>query len=574
MSGPWNNYAATAPAAGPWSNYTAPPNSKGSAQLAPSHSFVENVKDATKSFGKGVVAGGAGLDDFVAHLLPIPGAAQYMDKKVAGIAASEAQDRDQEGRTGTDWANLAGQVASPVNYVPVGDLGAGISLAEKLGKLAVQGAVGGAASPTDPNHGNYLAGKFKQIAEGAAGSAAGGALLHGAAAAVKRAVTPDADYLMKQGVRMTPGQLSGGAIRRAEDVLTSIGGVGNVIRTGQERAIKDFNKVAINRALAPIGQALPKGIEAGNDAIAYARKALSDNYERLNGQMIGKLDKPFLSDVAGLSRLATNLPMKEKAQFARILQDEVLSRFTPQQSAPAGNALAKAGQTSPAAQLLGGVTTGHTVKEIESTLGALAKTMMRSDDYDVQKLGGGIKELQASVVRMRDRVNPQFAGEVQKANAGYANFKRVQRAASSVGAKDGVFTPAHLLNAAKAGDFTKDKRAFSEGDALMQDLATAGKNTLPQQVRDSGTPERGLGTVGLVGAGAAAVTHPLGTLAAGVGAALAALPYTSPGMSLLSKFAGPATRNYLAGLVTKPTPYLTGSLGVTRTQPPNAPANN
>ena len=82
------------------------------------------------------------------------------------------------------------------------------------------------------------------------------------------------------------------------------------------------------------------------------------------------------------------------------------------------------------------------------------------------------------------------AGRGWKIDKAYANFKRIQRAAAGVGTEDGVFTPAQLLSAAKAMDRTKDKRAFSEGTALLQDLAAAGKEVMPSKIPDSGTAGR------------------------------------------------------------------------------------
>ena len=55
---------------------------------------------------------------------------------------------------------------------------------------------------------------------------------------------------------------------------------------------------------------------------------------------------------------------------------------------------------------------------------------------------------------------------------------------------EGIFTRSRLQIAVKSGDQTVGKRAMSEGDALYQDLAQAGKTVLPNKVPDSGTPER------------------------------------------------------------------------------------
>ena len=121
------------------------------------------------------------------------------------------------------------------------------------------------------------------------------------------------------------------------------------------------------------------------------------------------------------------------------------------------------------------------------------------------------RPFEAVILHLVTRANPQNATELAAIDKAYANFKRIQRAAAGVGTEDGVFTPAQLLSAAKAMDRTKDKRAFSEGTALLQDLAAAGKEVMPSKVPDSGTAGRLLSNITtpngllstLLGAGAA-----------------------------------------------------------------------
>lgn len=132
------------------------------------------------------------------------------------------------------------------------------------------------------------------------------------------------------------------------------------------------------------------------------------------------------------------------------------------------------------------------------------------------------------------RTNPNSAERLQAINLGYANFKRMQRAASSVAADEGVFTPAMLQNAVKAADRSKDKARFAEGNALMQDLSSAGKSMLQNKVPNSGTTDRLLMTGGTLGLGGAGFMLdpmiPLGMAAAG---GAGGLLYTQPAQSLL-----------------------------------------
>jgi len=111
---------------------------------------------------------------------------------------------------------------------------------------------------------------------------------------------------------------------------------------------------------------------------------------------------------------------------------------------------------------------------------------------------------------MVERNNPQYAGELRDINKAWAGFKRVERAASMGGAKEGVFTPSQLASAVKALDSSGGKRATARGQAMMQDIARKGEETIGSKYPDSGTAGRILTAMG---AGGAYFANPL--LAAG-----------------------------------------------------------
>lgn len=328
-------------------------------------------------------------------------------------------------------------------------------------------------------------------------------------------LSPEQQLLKDEGVSMTPGQIKGGVVQRMEDAGTSVPFLGDAIKGAQKRGIESFDKAAINRALEPIGAKLPDSIPAGQSAIAYARMKLSDAYDNLLPNLKGDLNAvpgagalpatagqaappSFKQELDTIRTMGQNMPQPQRGQLGRIIDREVVNRFTPQ-----------------------GLASGETLKNIESELNQIAKDFRKSDNYDTRILGNAVEEIQASMRRMIENVNPNYQGELAKINEGYANFKKVQIAAGNIGAKDGVFTPAQLQRAVRAQDTTKDKRAFSEGDALMQDLSGAGKNVLSQTVPDSGTPFRVAAML--------ALKHPLISTLGWAGA----LPYSRPGQSVL-----------------------------------------
>jgi len=379
------------------------------------------------------------------------------------------------------------------------------------------GAIAAALNPVTEH--DYWWAKAGDTAEGALTGGALGAAGEGFARTVAPHFRHPAQLLLDEGVSLTPGQMAGGVAKQTEDAMASVPLLGHAIQAGQRRSVETFNRAAINRALAPIAQRLPRGINAGHDAIAYAGSKLDQAYDALLPKLRAAIDPTFRQELGVVAQLGSNLPAQQKMQLFSIIKNEILDRFTQH-----------------------GVASGFTAKEIESKLGGMSAMMFRSADYDVRRLGGAVKELQASVRRMVARVNPQERGALQAINRGWANLLRVQRAASNVGARDGVFTPSQLLRAVRALDPSKGKAAFARGHALMQDLADAGQAVLPSSIPDSGTPTR------LLWAGLAGGAH-FAPEAAIPGMAAASL-YTSPGMALLRQFAtvAPKTRNMLAAL--------------------------
>ena len=176
-------------------------------------------------------------------------------------------------------------------------------------------------------------------------------------------------------------------------------------------------------------------------------------------------------------------------------------------------------------------------------------------DADQRGLGLALRELQQSLRETLQRANPQVSQELSRINQAYAMLTRLQRAAGGAGATEGVFTPAQLSSAVRAGDRSARHGAFARGDALMQDLSDAAKGVMPGTVPDSGTAGR------LFLGGLSAWVSP--QAAAGLGAA--SIPYL-PGLNRLSAMAlgrRPEFAPRIAEAVSKgfvPAPFVAGPL--------------
>jgi hypothetical protein len=249
-------------------------------------------------------------------------------------------------------------------------------------------------------------------------------------------------------------------------------------------------------------------------------------------------DGTFRQEIKGLSDMVRSGSIDPKAagSFNRILQNDVLGKFKGQQTL-----------------------TGQTLKQVESDLSSQIGRLGQSTDADQRLLSDALKEVQASLRSLAQRTNPDLAPQLKAINSGYANFKRMERAASSVAAEDGIFSPAQLQNAVKALDKSKDKGRFARGDALMQDLADAGRIRLGANVPNSGTADRLL----QIGTGAAAIGDPFMTGGLIGGGSLA---YSAPAQALLrglvsNRGTGQAAQQ-ISGLLNKTSPMLAPAGGL------------
>lgn len=324
---------------------------------------------------------------------------------------------------------------------------------------------------------------------GAAGSLAG----YGGANAISRLAAPKVpagpQSMIDAGVTLTPGQRLGGGWKRAEDAMTSMPVVGDAIKSAQRRSVEDFNAAVANSALKPIGAKLPAGV-VGRDAIQYTEQAIGQAYDGALAR-IGtvRADGAFASEMQSLRQMVRNSPMpaEVQAQFDKVIQSQITGKLQGQ------NAM-----------------TAQTFKEAESELGRLATKYSADASVDKQLMGDALQEAQAAMRRMLERsAGPNNAGDIKAANAGWAEFKRMQRAATMLGAKDGVFSPENYLNAVKALDRSKDKASFARGGALGQDFASDAVRTMGATVPDSGTPFRTLMANPLNGLVSTAIGSPI-----------------------------------------------------------------
>lgn len=473
-------------------------------------SFLRGIKDPitggaqllTKALPESVVQAGNRLNNWLAQYglvseLPAGGLEESIQKEEAQLA----EERKAAGLSGVDLARAAGSILSPANLAIAARTPQAATALGRLGAGAVQGTLAGALTPV--TEGDFAAEKAKQIALGAGLGAATPAVTGRAARIVQPEVRPEVRALIKAGVPLTPGQILGGAYRGAEERIAGLPIVGDIIKSAELRGIKEFNRSVIDDALAPIGEKLPINLPAGREAIGFAADKIGAKYDELLPKLKGEIDKQFTKELASIRYLGKSLPPYEAKQLNQIIEDEVVGRFTKS-----------------------GLATGRRLKDIESRLGNLSVEMRASDNKDTRDVGDALREVQSSLRRMMERVNPEHKGELKAINKAYSKFVRPEAAAGRIGAKEGIFTPAQLRSVTRSMDVSRRKREFARGRAAGQKMAETAESVLAKTVPESGTVGRALMAELALG-GAAKLASPLFALGAGAGAL-----YTGPGQRL------------------------------------------
>jgi hypothetical protein len=410
--------------------------------------------------------------------------------------------------------------------------------------LLMGGAMGALESEADD-----AKGVAKDTAFGAAFGKVGSVAARGAAAVAKPVFKPIVNKLLQAGVKLTPGQMTGGTLKMVEDATSkTVPIIGDVVDHAHDRAVQSFNVAAYNRALQPLGKSFPKGVKVGHEGVAHVQEQFKNTYDALYPKMVVQYDQGLQNDISGVLKNAQRLLPTDQARiFANTVEDEVVR---PLMTGQRGGSTALFGRRVPvrgvsnsnvpvvpgagpqqATRVVGGPQPGQiqmpTMKAIDERLNYLYKQYARSDDPHNQRFAEYLMDVKGAVHDAAARFNPKIAAQLKKVDQGYSILARIEPAAAR--APGGVFTGSQLATTVKNADLSVRKRATAAGQAKLQDLADAGRQVLRPSIGNSGTAARHVVGAGL---GAALFGKSLGLsvnpLALGaVAGALA--PYTRVG---------------------------------------------
>ena len=337
--------------------------------------------------------------------------------------------------------------------------------------LAADVSMGSANGAGMADDGNRLLG----AAQGGLAAGVGSGLGAGATKLAGRALSPSGGELRPlydAGVRPTPGQrfansgTMGRILNTTEEALQSVPIVGQAIRGARQEARDQFQVGAFNEALGEIGEQLPKGMKPGTDPHTFAQTAFNRVYDQARSSMRMVADEQLSNELGQLAPDISTLGPAAQRKLKAIMANTVNNR--------AANGEMSGGAYKKAMADLG----RHTSR--------LRNSPMAEDQALADVLDGVRGALDSSARRHSDPAAVQL---LDAADAGYAKLVRIEEAAARRGGGAGVFSPANFDSAVQRSAGGVRSKAYSRGDALMQDYANAGRS-LDDTLPNSGTADR------------------------------------------------------------------------------------
>ena len=344
----------------------------------------------------------------------------------------------------------------------------------------------------------------------------------------------DLGLLKGKGMDLTLGQLTGKAGTFFENAFESIPVLGSLPRGARSRQFEQFNRMAFNDALTPIGQKLDDATQMGGDALKDVLNKISKQYDDvLEGVTLDANSTQMLTnniDEILLNSIGAKIddPLFDKAE-------NEINKF-----------LLKYNET--------GQLTGQNLKKEYSDLGSRIIAYNKSTNPNDKLIANTLRKVQEEIKNVIRQVEPEVGAKLTATDQSYSMYKILEKTVRSQKQND-FFTPNQLVSAVQSSDLSKGKKLSSMGDMSFSDIAGAGKRVLGSKVPNSGTAERLL-TAGLLTGGTGLGT---GSLPLMLLSAIPSLAYTQGGMKGINAIANkiPQLGDALTkGLVQMPLSYV------------------
>jgi hypothetical protein len=307
------------------------------------------------------------------------------------------------------------------------------------------------------------------VAERVKSAALSGVIGAGAGKALQKAtpvVSSAASQLLRERIPLTVGQRLGGGFKSLEERLAGFQFIGEPIKRAEQTALDAFNRVAMNKAIAPLGKEVPANL-TGQDAFAYADNLVSDAY----GEVLPKLN-------------VTTDPLETAA--VKILEIDDIGL-----TAEAQEIFSKKAQALLFNRAEEGVLSGEALKKAESDLGAEAIRMITRGTSQEADAGRALYNLQAALRQEAASQNPVAGASLQKVNQAWKQLQPVQKAVvTAASGTGGRFTPSQLLRGMRGFEAGPRKKKYARGELPMQPFAQAAQDVMGRTIPESGTAGR------------------------------------------------------------------------------------
>lgn len=398
----------------------------------------------------------------------------------------------------------------------------GLTAASKLLSSApvragVEGAVAGAADaePGDRLEGAALGGAA------AVGLTKGAQLLRRGYTGVVKP-TPSADYLRRQGVDLTLGQMNpGGKLAQLEEASQSVAGSGRTIENQRMAGRQSFQDVALGKTLPPGGSLPPR--EPGNmsSRIDDIYKGFGPAYDAaVKGESVypathGQTPTPFQTTSTG----------KKLGSFDLAVLDPSVA------STDAERATAKRFLDNQLSILPGGTSRPPMLAQVPAEQLQTMRSNIRSAIRDEMGQGGSVKVAKLLVnaeKQVGEALDTQLKnpGLLRATDRQYSRYKVVEGAQAAANGQPGDFTPAQMLRQVKKG--MSDGLFARGGGGDMRRLAIAGRDVLDARVPATGARV-------LTHSVPAALGYAVGGPAGAAGGAAAGPTLTASALAMMNK---------------------------------------
>lgn len=432
---------------------------------------TSNMSNA-ELFGRGVLQSGKNTATGIGQVLDLP--AQFLEKKLKGTAVGnlisqfgeklnlptaesaaaqrpeEIRKLREENKQITDTpAGMAGNIT--------GELGQAVLLpGGTIAKSAGAGAILGATQPVTENESRA----FNTIS--GAGFGAGGQAAVNTLGRIAQPIVNNLNAIGKKGVQilkdagvpLDAAQATGSnMLARTKAFLAD-----NPVTSAAQQSFAATQKQAYNKAIAKTF-----GEEADYitpEVIQAAKDRLGANYDAIAARNNIHLDKTLEGHLSSIEKEAQNILNPENFNLVKKQVDNILAKAD-------GN---------------GGALSGAQYQEIKTVLDKLSGSENKT-------VGNYARELKDSLLDGLTRSakasgNKEDVALLKETNKQYGNMKKVENVADF---STGEINPSKLYNHLK----TKSNRySFYSQDKALSDLASAGKNILPEKMPNSGTAAR------------------------------------------------------------------------------------